>query len=242
MSLFGFTFITDSKLSMYREKAMKAEQLAKEVEELEDMAVVSEKRMGELNKKVSVMKSEVASKDKEMLSIGKDLSLAKEEVSRLKESQKKLIASVRMKTDDLEEVGIKIKDYEENAKYLKDKIKKLDSSLKKKSDELIEARTKIGDLENNNIVNEKIISNLESELKLARMESKDAPDEDKGAIPESPSDIVEEDSVPKQNEVDEVEKEDMIKAEAEIAHETVSEQVLDPEKDIVRSKKKKKIK
>ena len=31
--MLGFTFITDSKLSMYREKAIKSENLAKEIEE-----------------------------------------------------------------------------------------------------------------------------------------------------------------------------------------------------------------
>lgn len=43
MSMLGFTFITDSKLSMYREKAIKSETLAKEVEEMQDMAFIYEK-------------------------------------------------------------------------------------------------------------------------------------------------------------------------------------------------------
>ena len=36
--MLGFTFITDSKLSMYREKAIKSENLAKEIEEMQDKA------------------------------------------------------------------------------------------------------------------------------------------------------------------------------------------------------------
>ena len=39
--MLGFTFITDSKLSMYREKAIKSENLAKEIEESRDTALAN---------------------------------------------------------------------------------------------------------------------------------------------------------------------------------------------------------
>ena len=88
MSMLGFTFITDSKLSMYREKAIKSETLAKEVEEMQDMAFIYEKRIEEKNKEISNLKSDIASKDKEILSVGKDLSVAKEEIERIHASGK----------------------------------------------------------------------------------------------------------------------------------------------------------
>ena len=84
MSMLGFTFITDSKLSMYREKAIKSENLAKEIEEMQDKAASYKERLSEL-------KSDIASKDKEILSVGKDLSESKEKIDALKENQKKLI-------------------------------------------------------------------------------------------------------------------------------------------------------
>ena len=56
MSMLGFTFITDSKLSMYREKAIKSKNLAKEIEEMQDKAASNKERLSEL-------KSDIASKD-----------------------------------------------------------------------------------------------------------------------------------------------------------------------------------
>ena len=93
--MLGFTFITDSKLSMYREKAIKSENLAKEIEEMQDKADFYKERLSEL-------KSDIASKDKEILSIGKDLSESKEKIDALKENQKKLIKSVKKKTEELD--------------------------------------------------------------------------------------------------------------------------------------------
>ena len=81
--MLGFTFITDSKLSMYREKAIKSENLAKEIEEMQDKAASYKERLSEL-------KSDIASKDKEILSVGKDLSESKEKIDALKENQKKM--------------------------------------------------------------------------------------------------------------------------------------------------------
>ena len=88
--MLGFTFITDSKLSMYREKAIKSENLAKEIEEMQDKADFYKERISEL-------KSDIASKDKEILSIGKDLSESKEKIDALKENQKKLIKKKKEK-------------------------------------------------------------------------------------------------------------------------------------------------
>lgn len=170
MSMLGFTFITDSKLSMYREKAIKSETLAKEVEEMQDMAFIYEKRIEEKNKEISNLKSDMASKDKEILSVGKDLSVAKEEIERLNNNQKKLIKSIKDKTEKLEEANSKLGNANYRISDLEEKRSKISSDLKKKSNELVEAKIKIGNLENEVLVGSKTIQDLESKLKLTQVE------------------------------------------------------------------------
>lgn len=170
MSMLGFTFITDSKLSMYREKAIKSETLAKEVEEMQDMAFIYEKRIEEKNKEISNLKSDIASKDKEVLSVGKDLSVAKEEIERLNNNQKKLIKSIKDKTEKLEEANSKLSNANYRISDLEEKRSKISSDLKKKSNELVEAKIKIGNLENEVLVGSKTIQDLESKLKLTQVE------------------------------------------------------------------------
>lgn len=170
MSILGFTFITDSKLSMYREKAIKSETLAKEVEEMQDMAFIYEKRIEEKNKEISNLKSDIASKDKEILSVGKDLSVAKEEIERLNNNQKKLIKSIKDKTEKLEEANSKLSNANYRISDLEEKRSKISSDLKKKSNELVEAKIKIGNLENEVLVGSKTIQDLESKLKLTQVE------------------------------------------------------------------------
>lgn len=170
MSMLGFTFITDSKLSMYLEKAIKSETLAKEVEEMQDMAFIYEKRIEEKNKEISNLKSDMASKDKEILSVGKDLSVAKEEIERLNNNQEKLIKSIKDKTEKLEEANSKLSNANYRISDLEEKRSKISSDLKKKSNELIEAKIKIGNLENEVLVGSKTIQDLESKLKLTQVE------------------------------------------------------------------------
>lgn len=170
MSMLGFTFITDSKLSMYREKAIKSETLAKEVEEMQDMAFIYEKRIEEKNKEISNLKSDIASKDKEILSVGKDLSVAKEEIERLNNNQKKLIKSIKDKTEKLEEANSKLGNANYRISDLEEKGSKISSDLKKKSNDLVEAKIKIGNLENEVLVGSKTIQDLESKLKLTQVE------------------------------------------------------------------------
>lgn len=168
--MLGFTFITDSKLSMYREKAIKSENLAKEIEEMQDKADFYKERLSEL-------KSDIASKDKEILSIGKDLSESKEKIDALKENQKKLIKSVKKKTEELDSVKAdldKAKSDLDEANYkisnLEEKRDSISFELKKKSNALIEARIRIGDLENEVSIGAKAIQELESKLKLMQVE------------------------------------------------------------------------
>lgn len=175
MSMLGFTFITDSKLSMYREKAIKSETLAKEVEEMQDMAFIYEKRIEEKNKEISNLKSDIASKDKEILSVGKDLSVAKEEIERLNNNQKKLIKSIKDKTEKLEEANSKLGNANYRISDLEEKRSKISSDLKKKSNELVEAKIKIGNLENEALVGSKTIQDLESKLKLTQVELRGYP-------------------------------------------------------------------
>ena len=170
MSMLGFTFITDSKLSMYREKAIKSETLAKGVEEMQDMAFIYERRIEEKNKEISNLKSDIASKDKEILSVGKDLSVAKEEIERLNNNQKKLIKSIKDKTEKLEETNSKLSNANYRISDLEEKRSKISSDLKKKSNELVEAKIKIGNLENEVLVGSKTIQDLESKLKLTQVE------------------------------------------------------------------------
>lgn len=158
--MLGFTFITDSKLSMYREKAIKSENLAKEIEEMQDKADFYKERLSEL-------KSDIASKDKEILSIGKDLSESKEKIDALKENQKKLIKSVKKKTEELDAAKA---DLDKAKSDLDEANYKISNLEEKKSNALIEARIRIGDLENEVSVGSKTIQELESKLKLMQVE------------------------------------------------------------------------
>lgn len=161
--MLGFTFITDSKLSMYREKAIKSENLAKEIEEMQDKADFYKERLSEL-------KSDIASKDKEILSIGKDLSESKEKIDALKENQKKLIKSVKKKTEELDAAKADLDEANYKISNLEEKKNSISFELKKKSNALIEARIRIGDLENEVSIGAKAIQELESKLKSMQIE------------------------------------------------------------------------
>lgn len=161
--MLGFTFITDSKLSMYREKAIKSENLAKEIEEMQDKADFYKERLSEL-------KSDIASKDKEILSIGKDLSESKEKIDALKENQKKLIKSVKKKTEELDAAKSDLDEANYKISNLEEKRDSISFELKKKSNALIEARIRIGDLENEVSIGAKAIQELESKLKSMQIE------------------------------------------------------------------------
>lgn len=161
--MLGFTFITDSKLSMYREKAIKSENLAKEIEEMQDKADFYKERLSEL-------KSDIASKDKEILSIGKDLSESKEKIDALKENQKKLIKSVKKKTEELDAAKADLDEANYKISNLEEKRDSISFELKKKSNALTESRIRIGDLENEVSIGAKAIQELESKLKSMQIE------------------------------------------------------------------------
>lgn len=161
--MLGFTFITDSKLSMYREKAIKSENLAKEIEEMQDKADFYKERLSEL-------KSDIASKDKEILSVGKDLSESKEKIDALKENQKKLIKSVKKKTEELDAAKADLDKAKSDLDEANYKISNLEEKKNSISNALIEARIRIGDLENEVSVGSKTIQELESKLKLMQVE------------------------------------------------------------------------
>lgn len=161
--MLGFTFITDSKLSMYREKAIKSENLAKEIEEMQDKADFYKERLSEL-------KSDIASKDKEILSIGKDLSESKEKIDALKENQKKLIKSVKKKTEELDAAKADLDKAKSDLDEANYKISNLEEKKNSISFALIEARIRIGDLENEVSIGAKAIQELESKLKSMQIE------------------------------------------------------------------------
>lgn len=244
--MLGFTFITDSKLSMYREKAIKSENLAKEIEEMQDKAASYKERLSEL-------KSDIASKDKEILSVGKDLSESKEKIDALKENQKKLIKSFKKKTEELDAVNVdldKARSDLDEANYkirnLEEKKNSISSELKKKSNTLIEARIRIGDLENEVSVGSKTIQELESKLKLMQVELRGyqigiiGKDKNNVAEPESDKDVAESEKFDENKEVkyNTLLDTDVIQEEAGdiVKPENVAEQV----KDTKKKKKKKK--
>lgn len=228
--MLGFTFITDSKLSMYREKAIKSENLAKEIEEMQDKADFYKERLSEL-------KSDIASKDKEILSIGKDLSESKEKIDALKENQKKLIKSVKKKTEELDAANYKISNLEE-------KRDSISFELKKKSNALIEARIRIGDLENEVSIGAKAIQELESKLKLMQVELRGyqigiiGKDKNDAAEPELDKDEESDKDVAEPEKSDVVPETDVIQEEAGdiVEPENEAERV----KDTKNKKKKKK--
>ena len=240
--MLGFTFITDSKLSMYREKAIKSENLAKEIEEMQDKADFYKERLSEL-------KSDIASKDKEILSIGKDLSESKEKIDALKENQKKLIKSVKKKTEELDAAKAdldKAKSDLDEANYkisnLEEKENSISFELKKNA--LIEARIRIGDLENEVSVGSKTIQELESKLKLMQVELRGyqigiiGKDKNDSAEPESDKDEESDKDVAESEKSDVVPGMDVIQEEAGdiVEPENEAERV----KDTKKKKKKKK--
>ena len=85
----------------------------------------------------------------------------------MKENQKKLIKSVKKKTEELDAAKAdldKVKSDLDEANY------KISNLEEKKSNALIEARIRIGDLENEVSVGSKTIQELESKLKLMQVE------------------------------------------------------------------------
>lgn len=229
-----FTFITDSKLSMYREKAIKSENLAKEIEEMQDKADFYKERLSEL-------KSDIASKDKEILSIGKDLSESKEKIDALKENQKKLIKSVKKKTEELDAAKADLDKAKSDLDEANYKIRNLEE---KKSNALIEARIRIGDLENEVSVGSKTIQELESKLKLMQVELRGyqigiiGKDKNDAAEPELDKDEEEDKDVAESEKSDVVPETDVIQEEAGdiVEPENEAERV----KDTKKKKKKKK--
>lgn len=218
MSMLGFTFITDSKLSMYREKAIKSETLAKEI----------------------------ASKDKEILSVGKDLSVAKEEIERLNNNQKKLIKSIKDKTEKLEEANSKLSNANYRISDLEEKRSKISSDLKKKSNELVEAKIKIGNLENEVLVGSKTIQDLESKLKLTQVELRGyqigiiGKDKNNVAEPELDKDVAEPEKFDENKEVKYNTLLDTDVIQEEVGDIVDPENVAEQVKDTKKKKKKKK--
>lgn len=232
--MLGFTFITDSKLSMYREKAIKSENLAKEIEEMQDKADFHKERLSEL-------KSDIASKDKEILSIGKDLSESKEKIDALKENQKKLIKSVKEKTEELDSVKA---DLDKAKSDLDEANYKISNLEEKKSNALIEARIRIRDLENEVSVGSKTIQELESKLELMQVELRGyqigiiGKDKNDVAEPELDKDEESDKDVAESEKSDVVPETDVIQEEAGdiVEPENEAERV----KDTKKKKKKKK--
>lgn len=196
--MLGFTFITDSKLSTYREKAIKSENLAKEVEEMQDKADFYKERLSEL-------KSDIASKDKEILSVGKDLSESKEKIDALKENQKKLIKSVKKKTEELDAVNvdlnkarIRIGDLENEVSVGSKTIQELESKLKLMQVELRGYQIGIIGKDKNNVAEPELDKDEESDKDVAESEKFDKNKEvkyntllDTDVIQEEAGDIVE---------------------------------------------------
>lgn len=235
--MLGFTFITDSKLSMYREKAIKSENLAKEIEEMQDKADFYKERLSEL-------KSDIASKDKEILSIGKDLSESKEKIDALKENQKKLIKSVKKKTEELDAAKADLDEANYKISNLEEKRDSISFELKKKSNALIEAGIRIGDLENEVSIGAEAIQELESKLKLMQVELRGYQigiiGKDKNDVAETELDKDEESD----KDVAESEKSDVV-PETDVIQEEAGD-IVEPEneaervKDTKKKKKKKK--
>lgn len=235
--MLGFTFITDSKLSMYREKAIKSENLAKEIEKMQDKADFYKERLSEL-------KSDIASKDKEILSIGKDLSESKEKIDALKENQKKLIKSVKKKTEELDAAKSDLDGANYKISNLEEKRDSISFELKKKSNALIEARIRIGDLENEVSIGAKAIQELESKLKSMQIELRGYQigiiGKDKNDVAEPELDKDEE----ADKDVSEPEKSDVV-PETDVIQEEAGD-IVEPEneaervKDTKKKKKKKK--
>ena len=88
----------------------------------------------------------------------------------MKENQKKLIKSVKKKTEELDAAKADLDKAKSDLDEANYKISNLEEKKNSISNELIEARIRIGDLENEVSVGSKTIQELESKLKLMQVE------------------------------------------------------------------------
>lgn len=129
MSLLGFTFITDDKLVMYKEKSIKAENLAKKLEDAENFIDELNKRINKKEGDIEDLKKEIEKKDKEILAIGKDLSIYKEDFSKLKESNRKIISTLRSSDEKNTNAKAELDALKEENKKLNKKINDMNQAL-----------------------------------------------------------------------------------------------------------------
>lgn len=136
MSIFGFTFISDKKLSMYKNKEEKVKFLEKANDSLLAELRGCEALSNEKGATISSLNNEMDSKDKEILSIAGDLDKMNKEVDNLKNNQKKLMASIKSKTEELADANMTIHDLQETHESNLLIISNLRADLKAKEDEL----------------------------------------------------------------------------------------------------------
>lgn len=177
--MLGFTFITDSKLSMYREKAIKSENLAKEIEEMQDKADFYKERLSELD-------AAKADLDKAK----SDLDEANYKISNLEEKRDSVSYELKKKSNALIEARIRIGDLENEVSVGSKTIQELESKLKLMQVELRGYQIGIIGKDKNDVSEPELDKDEESDKDVAEPEKSDVvPETD--VIQEEAGDIVE---------------------------------------------------
>lgn len=118
MKFLGIHIILNDTWEEYKETEEKAKKLAKEVENLDGRLLLALERGNKLNDKNNEL-------EKEILDLGKSLSDVKKELTISRDSNKKLMSSIKEKGDKIKELEKEIKELKEENKDREDYIGKL---------------------------------------------------------------------------------------------------------------------
>lgn len=135
MKVFGFYILSGDQMDYFQEREKKAKEYKKKFEDL-NMAFSKRKTEWDAEKKVLTAKVEsyeeqIAGKDRELINMGNDNAECKSKIQDLKDKQKKLIASVKEKSNEITD--------------LEKRIELADEALEKRQEELTEALNQLAE-------------------------------------------------------------------------------------------------
>ena len=175
MKVFGFYILSGDQMDYFQEREKKAKEYKKKFEDL-NMAFSKRKTEWDAEKKVLSAKVEsyeeqMAGKDRELINMGNDNAECKSKIQDLKDKQRKLIASIKEKSNEITD--------------LEKRIELADEALEKRQEELTEALNQLAEAN-------KRIEELEAQLNPETPEEPvldTEPDDVQGGIPEGETDV-----------------------------------------------------
>ena len=215
MKVFGFYILSGNQMDYFQEREKKAKEYKKKFEDL-NMSFSKRKTEWDAEKKVLTAKVEsyeeqMAGKDRELINMGNDNAECKSRIQDLKDKQRKLIASVKEKSNEITD--------------LEKRIETADEALEKRQEELTEALNQLAEAN-------KKIEELEASLKEKEdvpvdsdSEQEAQPETEEVVLPEGENDV---ESLA-QTEVEEAGEEPQVDTEETPANETVNETSTEPE-------------